>query len=46
MDKNDDIRQLFVRRFGGFDESDGIENFICLKDGFWYKIIHNLLGVC
>ena len=34
-----------MKRFGGFDESDAIENFIRLKDGFWYKIFHNLLGV-
>ena len=26
--------QLFVKRFSRFDESDGIENFIPLKDGF------------
>ena len=26
--------------------SDGVKNFIYLKDGFWYKIFHNLLGVC
>ena len=26
--------------------NDGVENFICLKDGFWYKTIHNLLDVC
>ena len=27
-----------MKRFGGFDESYAIENFIRLEDGFWYKI--------
>ena len=26
--------------------SDGVENFIRLNDGFWYKIFHNLLDMC
>ena len=38
--------QLSKKGFCWFHESDRIENFICLKDGFWFKIFHNLLGVC
>ena len=44
MEEKDDIKTAFceeIRRV-----SDGVEDFIRLKDGFWYKIFHNLLGVC
>ena len=44
MEEKDDIRTAIcegIRRV-----SDVVENFIRLKDGFWYKIFHNLLDVC
>ena len=43
MEEKDNIRTAIceeIRR-----ASDGVENFIRLKDGFWYKIFHNLLDV-
>ena len=44
MEEKDNLRTAIceeIRRV-----SDGVENFIRLKDGFWYKIIHKILGVC
>ena len=44
MEEKDDIRTAICEEIRWV--SDGIENLIRLKDGFWYMIFHNLLGVC